>query len=128
MSGADAAKTILYAVGALGTGSNTSDPGNTGGTSTVSSGTYTVTPLIATGGQGGLSDGTVTQGAGGTATGGSTNTTGAGGAAATQAGAAATTGDGGLVGGAGGTGGNPSFGGDRGDSGTPGRVRFVFSI
>ncbi len=47
MSGADAAKTMLYTVGALGTGSNTPDPGNPGGTSTVSSGTYAVTPLIA---------------------------------------------------------------------------------
>lgn len=129
LSGGDAAKTILYAVGVGGTGSNTPDPGNTGGTSTVSSGTYTITPMIALGGAGGTSDGNTTQGQGGTASGGSdTNTTGIGGNFFTQAGAAATSGVGGLQGGAGGTGGTPAVGGDRGDNGLTGRVRFVFTI
>jgi hypothetical protein len=129
LSGADAAKTILYAVGVGGTGSNTPDPGNTGGTSTVSSGTYTITPMIATGGAGGTSDGNTIQGQGGTASGGSdTNTTGIGGNFFTQAGAAATAGVGGLQGGAGGNGGTPAVGGDRGDNGLTGRVRFVFTI
>ncbi len=124
----DDGKTILYTAGAAGTGSNTVDPGNTGGTSVVSSGTYLLTALQSFGGQGGLSDGSGNQGAGGTATGGDTNTTGAGSATATIAGAEATAGDDGLVGGAGGNGGIPTFGGDRGDSGTPGRVRFVFTV
>lgn len=128
LSGADTGKTIRYTVGAQGTGSNTPDPGNTGGTSTVFSGSYTLTSLIANGGAGGLSDGSYTQGAGGTASGGSTNTTGSGGAVATIDGAAATAGDGGLVGGAGGDGGIPTFGNTIGSSGLPGRVRFVFTI
>jgi hypothetical protein len=122
-------KTILYAVGVGGTGSNTPDPGNTGGTSTVSSGTYTITPMISTGGAGGTSDGNTTQGQGGTASGGSdTNTTGVGGNFFTQAGAAATAGVAGLQGGAGGNGGVATIGGDTGDPGLPGRVRFVFTI
>lgn len=129
LSGADAAKTILYAVGTGGAGSNTPDPGNTGGTSTVSSGTYTITPMIALGGAGGTSDGNTTQGQGGTASGGSdTNTTGTGGNFFTQAGAAATAGVDGLQGGAGGNGGTPAVGGDRGDNGLTGRVRFVFTV
>jgi len=129
LSGADAAKTILYTVGARGTGSNTPDPGNTGGTSTVSSGTYTITPMIALGGGGGTSDANTIQGQGGTASGGSdTNTTGTGGGFLTRAGAAATAGVNGLQGGAGGDGGLPTIGGDTGDPGLPGRVRFVFTI
>lgn len=129
LSGGDAAKTILYAVGVGGTGSNTPDPGNTGGTSTVSSGTYTITPMIAMGGAGGTSDGNTTQGQGGTASGGSdTNTTGIGGNFFTQVGAAATAGANGLLGGAGGDGGLPTTGGETGDPGLPGRVRFVFTI
>jgi hypothetical protein len=129
LSGADAAKTILYTVGARGTGSNTPDPGNTGGTSTVSSGTYTITPMIALGGGGGTSDANTIQGQGGTASGGSdTNTTGTGGGFLTRAGAAATAGVNGLQGGAGGDGGLPTIGGETGDPGLPGRVRFVFTI
>lgn len=122
-------KTILYTVGVRGTGSNTPDPGNTGGTSTVSSGTYTITPMIALGGGGGTSDANTIQGQGGTASGGSdTNTTGAGGGFLTRAGAAATAGVAGLQGGAGGDGGLPTIGGETGDPGLPGRVRFVFTI
>ena len=121
-------KTILYSVGARGAGSNTPDPGNTGGTSTASSGTYILTSLISLGGAGGLSDGTATQGAGGTSSGGDTNTTGGGGAIGNISGAAATAGDGGLLGGAGGDGAPPTFGGARGDAGLPGRTRFVFTI
>ena len=124
----DDGKTMLYTAAALGTGSNTADPGNTGGTSVVSSGTYLLTALQAAGGQGGLSDGSGNQGAGGAATGGDTNTTGAGSATATIAGGDPTAGDDGLIAGGGGTGGIPSFSGDRGDSGEPGRVRFVFTI
>lgn len=122
-------KTILYTVGARGTGSNTPDPGNTGGTSTVSSGTYTITPMIALGGGGGTSDANTIQGQGGTASGGSdTNTAGNGGGFLTRAGAAATAGVGGLLGGAGGDGGLPTIGGETGEPGLPGRVRFVFTI
>lgn len=129
LAGGDAGKTILYAVGVGGTGSNTVDPGNTGGTSTVSSGTYTLTPMIVLGGGGGSSDGNTVQGQGGTASGGTdTNTTGAGGGLFTQAGAAATAGVAGLLGGAGGNGGIPAIGGDTGDTGLPGRVRFVFTV
>lgn len=124
----DDGKTLQYLSSQPGTGSNTVDPGNPGGSSVVSSGTYLLTALIALGGSGGLSDGTGNQGAGGGASGGDTNTTGAGSATSTITGAAATAGDGGLVGGGGGNGGVPSFSGDRGDSGAPGRVRFVFTI
>ena len=124
----DDGKTILYTSGLPGSGSGTADPGNTGGTSVVSSGTYILTALQAAGGQGGLSDGSGNQGAGGAATGGDINTTGAGSAAATISGAEATAGDDGLLGGAGGFGGIPTIAGDPGDSGTPGRVRFVFTI
>jgi hypothetical protein len=124
----DDGKTILYTAAQPGTGSNTPDPGNTGGTSVVSSGTYILTALQAAGGLGGLSDGTGNQGAGGTATGGDTNTTGAGSTTATIAGAASTAGDGGLTAGGGGTGGVPTFIGDRGETGNPGRVRFVFTV
>ena len=128
LTGADTGKTILYAVGVAGTGSNNGDPGNTGTASVVSSGTFTLTPLQAQPGAGGTSDGNTTQGAGGTASGGDTNTTGAGGALFTRAGAAATAGDGGLLGGAGGDGGIPNLFGDTGASGLPGRVRFVFTV
>jgi hypothetical protein len=125
----DDGKTIRYSVGAEGAGSGTPDPGDTGGTTTVFSGTYTLASLVAGGGGGGLSDGSETQGAGGAASGGTTtNTTGAGSAVATQLGAAATAGDGGLVGGAGGRGGTPTPGNTPGTSGLPGRVRFVFTI
>lgn len=124
----DDGKTILYMVGPPGTGSGTADPGNTGGTSVVSSGTYLLTALIVYGGSGGLSDGSGNQGAGGTASGGDTNTTGAGAAAATLAGGEPTAGDDGLIAGAGGAGGIPTIAGDPGDSGTPGRVRFVFTV
>lgn len=124
----DDGKTIMYAVGVGGQGSNTADPGNIGGFTTVSSGTYILTTLASLGGGGGLSDGTATQGAGGTSTGGDTNTTGAGSAPFSLAGAAATAGDGGLLGGAGGDGAFPVLGGARGDRGSAGRARFVFTI
>jgi len=124
----DDGKTIRYAVGAEGAGSGTPDPGNTGGTTTVFSGSYTLTSLVTAGGAGGLSDGSETQGAGGAASGGDTNTTGSGGAAATRTGASATAGDGGLVGGAGGNGGTPTLGNTGGADGLTGRVRFVFTV
>jgi hypothetical protein len=121
---------MLYAVGGGGVGaSNSFAPGNTGGTSTVSSGTFTLTPMIALGGEGGTSDADTIQGQGGTASGGTdANTTGTGGNFLTQAGATATSGVGGLQGGEGGDGGLPIPGGDRGDDGLPGRVRFVFTV
>jgi hypothetical protein len=123
----DAGKTLLYSVGAGADGSNTTDPGNTGGTSTVSSGTYILTSLIANGGMGGTSNGTEIQGDGGTASGGDTNTTGNGSALYTSEGAIARAGDAGLSAGGGGNG-SPFFvGGVQGDPGQPGRVRFVFS-
>jgi hypothetical protein len=129
LGGGDPGKTISYSVGPAGTGSNNTDPGNAGGLSTVSSGTYLITALQATGGFGGMSDGSGNQGVGGIATGGdTTNTPGAGGATATLPGATATTGDGGLVAGAGGDGGLPTLAGERGNTGTPGRVRFVFTV
>lgn len=128
LTGADTGKTILYAVGVGGGGSNNADPGNTGTVTTVSSGTFSLTALQAQPGTGGSSDGNATQGFGGTASGGSTNTQGAGAALFTRAGAAATAGDGGLLGGGGGDGGLPLFAGDNGSTGLPGRVRFVFTV
>ena len=128
LTGADTGKTILYSVGVAGTGSNNTDPGNTGTVSTVSSGTFSLTALQAQPGTGGSSDGNATQGFGGTATGGSTNTQGAGAALFTRVGATATAGDGGLLGGGGGDGGLPLFAGDNGSAGLPGRVRFVFTV
>jgi len=127
LTGGDAGKTILYSVGAGANGSNTTDPGNTGGSSTVSSGTYLLTSLIANGGMGGSSDGTGAQGDGGTASGGDTNTTGNGSALYTSEGAAARAGDAGLSAGGGGNGSTFFAGGLQGDPGEPGRVRFVFS-
>jgi hypothetical protein len=127
LTGGDAGKTLLYSVGAGAEGSNTIDPGNTGGTSTVASGTFILTSLIANGGTGGTSNGTEIQGSGGTASGGDTNTTGNGGALFTSEGAAARAGDAGLSAGGGGNGSAFFIGGLQGDPGQPGRVRFVFS-
>ena len=130
--GADTNKTLVWAVGdggANGVAGNAT--GYAGGTSTVSSGTFTIAAMISTGGDGGggafgINGGN--QGAGGTASGGvTTNTNGNGGAVQEQAGAASVLGDVNLTAGGGGDGGDPIFGGNDGQPGLAGRVRFVFS-
>ena len=110
----DVNKTIAYSVGAAGAGGVQGNPvGYAGGTSSASSGSFTIDEMICTGG---------------TATGGNTtNTNGNGGAAYDQSGAAAIAGVNSLTGGAGGNGGDPEVGGSNGVAGSNGRVRFVFS-
>lgn len=129
LTGADTGKTILYTVGAAGTGGTFGDSvGGAGGQSVAYAGTYALGEMICTGGQGGQSGyAGGDQGAGGTATGGDTNTAGNGGAAYFLGGAAGIVGDDSLTAGAGGDGGLPVSGGRDGDPGTKGRVRFVFS-
>ena len=129
----DAGKTILYTVGAAGTGGTIGDAvGGAGGQSVAYAGTYALPEMTATGGFGGYGGIGIygsQQGAGGVASGGNTtNTNGNGGAVFTQAGAAAIAGDNSLVGGAGGTGGDPVEGGDAGQPGSSGRVRIVFTF
>lgn len=126
----DEGKTINYNAGFEGSGASAlGTPGADGSASVVSSGTYTLTTLLAEGGSGGASDGTTLQGDGGAASGGNTtNTPGAGGAPGTLPGAASTAGDGGLTAGGGGNGGIPTFAGQSGADGYPGRVRFVFTV
>ena len=122
----DALKTINYIVGTGGPGGTAFAPnGEPGGFSNVSSGTYTITPMTANGGNGGDSGQFASQGAGGTATGGNTtNTPGNGGAFFTQAGATGIAGDASLTAGAGGNGGEFFDG----DAGFNGRVRMVFTF
>lgn len=131
LSGADAGKTIAYSVGVAGYAGTFGDPdGGAGGLSTAYAGTYALPEMICTGGQGGQSGfAGGDQGAGGTATGGNTtNTPGNGGAFYTLAGGAAIVGVDNLVGGAGGEGGFPIEGGEAGQPGSNGRVRFKFTF
>jgi hypothetical protein len=133
ISGGDIGKTIAYGVGTLGYAGTNGDPvGGSGGISSASAGTYALAEMICTGGfggYGGLGINGGRQGAGGTASGGNTtNTNGNGGAAFTQAGGTPITGDNSLVGGGGGNGGDPVEGGDDGQVGSSGRVRFVFTF
>ena len=128
----DYGKTILYTVGAAGTGGTVGDAvGGAGGQSVAYAGTYALPEMLATGGFGGYGGIGIygsQQGAGGTASGGNTsNDNGNGGAPFTQAGAAPRAGVGGLTAGGGGEGGDPFPGGRPGNAGFNGRVRFVFS-
>ena len=132
IGGGDTNKTIAYSVGAAGAGGVQGNPvGYAGGTSSASSGTFTIDEMICTGGNGGYGGLGVNggrQGTGGTATGGNTtNTNGNGGASFDQSGATAIAGVNSLTGGAGGNGGDPEVGGSAGSAGSNGRVRFVFS-
>ena len=133
LTGADTNKTILYTVGAAGTGGSLGDAvGGAGGQSVAYAGTYALPEMVCTGGFGGYGGIGIygsQQGAGGVASGGNTtNTNGNGGAVFTQAGAAAVAGVNGLTGGAGGVGGDPVEGGAPGESGANGRVRVVFTF
>jgi hypothetical protein len=132
IGGGDTGKTIAYSVGAKGAGGVLGNPvGYAGGTSSASSGTFTIDEMICTGGNGGYGGLGVNggrQGTGGTATGGNTtNTNGNGGAVYDQSGATAIAGVNSLTGGAGGNGGDPVEGGSAGSDGSNGRVRFTFS-
>jgi len=132
LTGADTGKTILYTIGAAGTGGTFFDQnGTAGGQSVAYAGTYALAEMICTGGQGGQSGfAGGDQGAGGTQTGGTVppSVNGNGGAAFTQTGAAGIVGDNSLTAGAGGNGGDPVEGGDPGLAGLPGRVRMVFTF
>jgi hypothetical protein len=131
LSGGDAGKTMAWSVGAAGTGGTFGDPtGGAGTLSTASAGTYALAEIICTGGQGGQSGfAGGDQGAGGVASGGNTTSTnGNGGAFYTLAGGAPIVGVDSLVAGGGGEGGFPTEGGEAGQLGFDGRVRFKFTF